>query len=91
MRNDKGRRNLAVTFRLWVDKWGGAAVFICNVIAAPMDDFKSRAAVLFFCKQKPSNGESVCYTLFGTVIFLNKGVKMTKKYTLKNVDKIFFE
>lgn len=62
-----------------------------TVIAAAKADIKSRAVVLFFCKQKPSNGESVCYTLFGTVIFLNKVVKMTKKYTLKNVDKKIFE
>lgn len=61
------------------------------IIVSPKADFKSRAVVLIFCKQKPSNGESVCYTLFGAVIFLNKGVKMTKKYTLKNVDKKFFE
>lgn len=48
------------------------------IIAAAKADIKSRIVVLIFCKQKPSKGEGVCYTLFGTVIFLNKVVKMTK-------------
>lgn len=76
---------------MYVDDGAEWLFLFVIIIAAAKADIKSRAVVLFFCKQKPSKGEGVCYTLFGTVIFLNKGVKMTKKYTLKNVDKNFFE
>lgn len=60
-------------------------------IVAPKADFKSRVIVLTFCKQKPRNFNVVYYTLFETVIILNKGRKMTKKTALKNVDKNFRE